>query len=174
VNLYHSPAREQPRRSGTQIDAEPISGYVLLASLFVGITSSALVLLRRNRLMLRAPGLLDATLIGLGTARLSRLITRDKVMRPLRAPFTVAEREPAGDVKEQPKGSGLVHAAGELVTCPRCTAIWAASCLSLTYYASPSIGRFAALTLSSALVSDFANRTFALFNEHHDTTRQHS
>jgi hypothetical protein len=93
------------------------------------------------------------------------LITRDKVMRPLRAPFTVTDRHEPGPTKEHAKGSGWVRAAGELITCPRCTAIWAASGLSLTYLASPSVGRFAGLVLANSLISDFVNRKFAILNE---------
>lgn len=156
--------RERPEKRRPPTDGEPIGSYVLLASVLLGITNGALLYLRRNKLFLPKPTVLDLALIGLGTARLSRLITRDKVMRPLRAPFTVAEGNGAGEVKEHAKGSGFTRAAGELITCPRCTAVWAASCLSLTYFASPSVGRFAGLVLSSSLISDFTNRAFAVVN----------
>jgi hypothetical protein len=108
---------------------------------------------------------LDLALLSLGTARLSRLITRDKVMRPLRAPFTVTQAEPSGEVHEHAEGSGWTRAIGELITCPRCTALWAASGLTVAYYATANVGRFATLVLSSALISDFTNRTLAMLNE---------
>ncbi|HKO49637.1 MAG TPA: DUF1360 domain-containing protein [Polyangiaceae bacterium] len=170
----HFAARNEPRppsapdgesaRASTPDDAEPIAAYLVLAAAFCGITSSALIWLRRRKLVLPKPGALDVLLIGLGTARLSRLITRDKVMRPLRAPFTVTERPRPGESQERAKGSGMVRAAGELITCPRCTAMWAASGLSLSYLASPNVGRIAGLILSSSLISDFVNRKFALLN----------
>jgi hypothetical protein len=145
--------------------AEPIAGYLALAFTFLGLTCAGLVWLRRNKLLLPKPNALDVALIGLGTARLSRLITREKVARPLRAPFTITERTERAEVKEHAKGSGMIRAAGELVTCPRCTAIWAAGGLCLVYFASPSAGRFFSLILSSSLISDFANRKFAILNE---------
>jgi len=164
VVAANHPGFESPKQAGAATRDEPIHGYLVLASVFLGVTGSALLLLGRKA-RLPSPGALDAALLGLGTARLSRLITRDKVMRPLRAPFTVEQHEGPGEIKEQPKGSGLTRAAGELVTCPRCTAIWAASCLTITYFASPGVGRFVAMILSSSLVSDFVNRSLVLLNE---------
>jgi hypothetical protein len=146
-------------------DQEPMRAYFALACGFLGLTGGALLALRGNRWFLPKPDLLDTALIALGTARLSRLITRDKVMRPLRAPFTVTERTTAGQLKERAKGSGLTRAAGELITCPRCTAVWAATGLCLTYFAWPGAGRFVGLILSSSLVSDVANRKIALLDE---------
>jgi uncharacterized protein DUF1360 len=145
--------------------AEPIAGYVALASTFLGLTCAGMIWLRRTKLLLPRPTALDVALMGLATARLSRLITRDKVMRPLRAPFTVAEHGPPGEAKERARGSGLIRAAGELITCPRCTAMWVAGGLSLTYFASPRVGRFVGVLLSSSLISDYTNRKFALLNE---------
>jgi len=140
-------------------------GYIALASAFLGLTCVALLWVRRKHLVLPKPDALDTALIALATARLSRLVTRDKVMRPLRAPFTVIEGDALDAPKEHARGSGLRRAAGELVTCPRCTAIWAASGLCLTYFASPSTGRFAGMILSSSLISDLVNRKFALLSQ---------
>ena len=144
---------------------EPIQAYLTLVGVFVGASSLALVWLRRRRRRLPRARVLDLALLSLGTARLSRLITRDKVMRPLRAPFTVTQAEPSGEVHERARGSGWTRAAGELITCPRCTALWAASGLTVAYYATAYVGRFATLVLSSALISDFTNRTLAMLNE---------
>jgi len=141
--------------------SEPSAAYLALASAFLCITGTTLIWLRHRKLVLPKPGILDLVLVGLGTARLSRLITRDKVMRPLRAPFTATE---PGEIEERAKGSGMIRAAGELITCPRCTAIWAAGGLSLVYLASPSSGRFAGMVLSSSLISDYVNRRFAILN----------
>jgi len=143
---------------------EPKAAYLVLASTFLCLTGSALIWVRRKKLVLPKPGVLELVLIGLGTARLTRLITRDKVMRPLRAQFTVSERH-GPEIKEHARGSGMIRAAGELITCPRCTAIWAASGLSLLYLGAPSVGRFGGLLLSSSLISDFVNRSFAIMND---------
>jgi hypothetical protein len=165
---------------------EPTLAYLSLIGLFAGASSLALVWLGRRKRRLPKPELLDLALLGLGTARLSRLITKDKVTRPLRAAFTVTDSEPSGEVHEHPEGSGWARAAGELVTCPRCTAMWAGSALTVAYYGVPNVGLFASVVLSGALTSDFANRVLAMLNEiqpgnarttainaHGDTTSAH-
>jgi hypothetical protein len=154
-----------PARAAASSDASASVAYLTLAGLFVGVSSLALVWLRRHQRLLPRARALDLFLLSMGTARLSRLITRDKVMRPLRAPFTVTEAEPSGELRERAGGSGWTRAAGELITCPRCTAVWAASGLTVAYYATANAGRFASLVLSSALISDFTNRGLAMLNE---------
>lgn len=144
---------------------EPEVAYLGLAGAYITVTAGTWLWLRRHRHIWPKPGFFDLVLLGLATARLSRLITRDKIMRPVRAPLTAAEIEAGGELKEHAKGSGLVRAAGELLTCPRCTAVWAASGLALGFFASPASARFAGLLLSSSLISDFVNRSFALLNE---------
>lgn len=144
---------------------EPDRAYLALAGTYVVVTAGAWLWLRRHRHIWPKPGFFDLVLLGLATARLSRLITRDKIMHPVRAPLTAAAVEAGGELKEHAKGAGLVRAAGELVTCPRCAAVWAASGLTLGYFASPASARFAGLLLSSSLISDFVNRGFALLNE---------
>ena len=60
-------------------------------------------------------------LLGLATQHLTRLIAKDTVTAPLRAPFTRFER-PAGEgeVSERVIGTGLRHVLGELLSCPFC------------------------------------------------------
>src|SRR6266568_6180594 len=51
-----------------------------------------------------------------------RLITKDPVTSPLRAPFTVFEgQEGQAELKEEVRGHGARKAVGELVTCPFCS-----------------------------------------------------
>ena len=153
------------RNSEPAVREEPDGAYLALAGAYAAVTAGAWLWLRQRRHTWPEPGFFELVLLGLATARLSRLITRDKIMRPVRAPLTAAEIEAGGELKEHAKGAGLVRAAGELVTCPRCAAVWAAGGLTLTYFASPSSARFVGLVLSSSLISDFVNRGFALLNE---------
>jgi len=145
--------------------AQPAGAYLAFAGVYLVATAGAWLWLRRHRLTWPQPTFFDFVLLGLATARLSRLITRDKITLPLRAPLTASAAEGEQQPGIRPRGSGLVRAAGELVTCPRCAAVWAASGLTLTYFASPTSARFAGLLLSSSLVSDFVNRGFGLLNE---------
>lgn len=101
--------------------------------------------------------------MGLATSRVSRLVARDKVTRAVRAPFT--EVEPGAgpqDVKERPlPGKGIRRALGELVTCPRCVAMWASLGLTVGYLASPRTTRAVATLLATATVSDFVSAKVA-------------
>jgi hypothetical protein len=143
-------------------EEEPLRGYLAVTALFVAATTIGLVGLRRSRGKIPTPDLLDLFVLGAGTLRLSRLVSRDKVMSPVRAPFTEIERDKAnGEARERARGSGAVRAIGELLTCPRCTAMWASGALCLTYFWAPDLGRSVGVILASAAVSDVANRAFA-------------
>lgn len=141
---------------------EPLVDYALLATTFLSITGAAIATaLRQNAIPRRVP-LGDAVLLSLATARVSRLFTREKVTRPLRAPFTeVAADAKPGEVKEHARGRGITRAVGELLTCPRCFAMWASAAFSLGYVFSPGPTRVVAGIFSASLVSDFVNLRFA-------------
>jgi hypothetical protein len=141
---------------------EPLRGYLTVTALFLTATTFGLARLRRSRGKIPRANALDLFVLSTATSRLSRLVSRDKVMSPVRAPFTEVERDkPGGEVRERPRGSGAVRAVGELLTCPRCTAMWASSALCMTYFWAPDVGRSIGLILSSAAVSDLTNRAFA-------------
>jgi len=159
VSGSHPPGEEPSR--------ELLRSYAALAGVFVSLTSVAVYWLRRSGRRFPKPSALDVLLLSLGTARLSRLITRDKVLRPLRAPFVATESTGASELREYISGDGMNRAVGELITCPRCTALWAANALSLLYVATPGAARFAGLVLSSALLSDVTNRSIAILDERH-------
>ena len=66
---------------------------------------------------------------------MARLLTKDTVVSPIRAPFTRFEG-PGGpsEVNERVRGRGWRHAIGELITCPFCAGEWvAADGLQLAY-----------------------------------------
>lgn len=143
-------------------EQEPLIDYALLATTFVTVTGSAVAAaLRRGAVPAHVP-LGDTLLLGLATARLARLFTREKVTRPIRAPFTdVDEGARPDEVKEHPRGSGLIRAMGELLTCPRCFGMWASAALSLGYLFAPAPTRIASGILSASLISDYVNLRFA-------------
>src|SRR5690242_7806992 len=75
-------------------------------------------------------GLGDLVLAGVATHKLSRIIAKDRVTAPLRAPFTEFQEEGGpGEVEESPRGSGMRRAIGELLVCPFCLAQWVATAL---------------------------------------------
>src|SRR5687768_14764777 len=77
-------------------EQEPLAEYALVSLAFVTATAVGYRLLRRRHSVPELK-LTDLLLLGLATNRLSRLITRDKVARPVRAPFTeIDPNTPAG------------------------------------------------------------------------------
>lgn len=157
-SVSQAPRRLSPERGR---EKEPMGGYLVASALFAAATTFGLFQLRRRRGTIPKPDALDVFVLAVGTLRLSRLVSRDKVMSPVRAPFTEVERDSSnGTLRERARGSGAVRTIGELLTCPRCTAMWAAGALCMTYFWAPDIGRSVGVVLSSAAVSDFANRAF--------------
>jgi Protein of unknown function (DUF1360) len=101
------------------------------------------------------PGSSDVLLLGLGTFKLSRLITKDKVLLPIRQPF-VSDIEPGEgpEVNSKPGGSGVRRAVGELLTCPFCISVWIATVLTAAYALAPQAARIVASGLSALVVAD--------------------
>src|SRR4051794_28700891 len=63
----------------------------------------------------------DLILVGVATHKLSRVITKDAVTSPIRAPFARYQEDLGyGEVNETARGSGLRASIGELLTCNYC------------------------------------------------------
>lgn len=58
-------------------------------------------------------------------------------------------------------GSGLRHAAGELLSCPFCLGQWAATGLVAGVVAAPALGTAAATILATAQLSDYLQLAYA-------------
>jgi hypothetical protein len=98
----------------------------------------------------------DLVILGAATHKLSRLISKDKVMSFARAPFQRRERDAAsGEVTEEPRGTGPQRAIGELLGCPYCLGLWISAGLSIGLAVAPRETRFAASTLTALTISDF-------------------
>lgn len=99
----------------------------------------------------------DTVLLCAATHKASRLLTKEAVTSPLRAPFTRFE-EATGDaeVNESVRGNGLRHTVGELVTCPFCLGVWIAGALSAGLVFAPRMTRLVASTLTAIAASDLA------------------
>jgi len=74
--------------------------------------------------------LLDVVLIGVATFRLGRMIAFDRIMDPLRAPFSKVVDDNSGEGKTVvPRGNGFRQAFGQLIVCPTCVGTWVAAAL---------------------------------------------
>ena len=143
----YSPAAEQP----------PLASYAAISVLFAAGYGALLIAGRRSDLELPDDiGLRDLVIGGAATYKLSRLIAKDRVTSFLRAPFRRRTAgTPAGEVSEEPRGSGSQRAIGELVGCPYCLGLWIGAGLSIGFAVAPRETRFAASTLTAVAVADF-------------------
>jgi hypothetical protein len=134
------------------------AGYAALTGTFlVGAGAAIFGLERKGRLPEQIP-LTDLALLGVGTYQLSRTLTRDRVMTFLRRPFA-EEQGPAGrgEVRSEPRGTGLRRAIGELMICPFCMTQWVAGAALAGLCVAPKTTRFAASVLAVRTVAELAN-----------------
>lgn len=101
----------------------------------------------------------DILRIAIATHRLSRVVTKETVTAPLRAPFTrPVGTGMASEVEEEvvtdPVHDPLSHALGELLTCPFCMAQWIATALVGAHLIAPRQARMVTAVLSAVAGAD--------------------
>jgi uncharacterized protein DUF1360 len=138
-------------------DKPPLFSYAALigvfSALFVGALAAAT---RRGRQLPCRFQLADLLTIGVASHKLSRLISKDKVTSPLRAPFTELEGSGGpGEVEESARGQGARKAIGELLICPYCLGLWVVSAFAIGLLFAPRLTRFMAAIFSALTLSDF-------------------
>jgi hypothetical protein len=98
----------------------------------------------------------DLLTIGVASHKVSRLISKDKVTSPLRAPFTELQGDGGpGEVEERARGRGARKAIGELLICPYCIGLWVVSAFAVGLLFAPRLTRFLAAIFSALTISDF-------------------
>lgn len=87
----------------------------------------------------------DMALAAVATHKASRLVAKDTVTSPLRAPFTRLKGPSApAELAEEPRRGGARRAVGELLTCPFCLDQWVATVAVFGLVAAPRPTRLAA------------------------------
>lgn len=137
-------------------EERPLAGYVAAMSGF-GVLVSAFAAITRKR-GVKLPARIepyDFALLSLATHKLSRIISKDAVTSPIRAPFT-EYKEPAGagELNEDVRVHGVAHGIGELLTCPFCLAVWVATSLVAGFVNAPRATRLVASTFGAVAISD--------------------
>ncbi|NPC96828.1 DUF1360 domain-containing protein [Nocardioides sp. zg-DK7169] len=103
----------------------------------------------------------DLVLGALATHKFARIIAKEGVATPLRAPFTVFEGEAgAAEVDERPR-EGHRHTVGELLLCPFCLGPWVGGAYVAGLALAPGAARAWAATFSIVGVSDFLQHAYA-------------
>ena len=135
----------------------PLLSYAILIATFNALFGAALVAAKRSgRPLPERVGAADLVLIGAASHKLSRLVSKDKVTSPLRAPFTELEGSGGpGELEERSRGKGARKAIGELLVCPYCLGLWVVASFSLGLLFAPRLTRFLAAIFSALTISDF-------------------
>ena len=145
----------------------PLGGFLVIAGAYAAAVTGATVVLRRRRQPLpERVGAADLALLAVATHKLSRLLAKDPVTSPLRAPFTRFEglSGPA-ELAEKVRGTGLRKAVGALITCPFCLAVWVATAFALGLVVAPRATRLAASVLTAVTGADVLHLAYAALEE---------
>ena len=150
----------EPSGSYSGADPKPLGAYAALTGAFAGAVAGAeVVRRRRGRELPERIGPGDLALLAVATYKLSRLATKARVTSFARAPFTryTGEAGPS-EVSEEPRGTGLRRAVGELAVCPYCVGEWIAAGLVAAYIRDPRSTRTAAGLLAVVAAADVLNQ----------------
>ena len=156
-----------PDDSYSGADPKPLGAYALLTGVFAGaVAASEVVRRRRGRELPERIGAGDLALMAVATYKLSRLATKARVTSFARAPFTryTGEAGPS-EVTEEPRGTGLRRAVGELAVCPYCIGEWIAAGLMTLYVHDPRRTRTAAGALTVVAAADVLHQGWVALDE---------
>jgi hypothetical protein len=130
----------------------PLRGYLITMTTYGAVVIALTVLARATGR--RVPSRLepvDVALSAAATHKFSRLLTKDPVTSPLRAPFASYEgMSGPAELADEPRGRGEEKTIGQLVTCPFCAEVWIGTGLTAGLVFLPRMtrlvmGTFAAL-----------------------------
>ena len=144
----------------------PLAAYGLLAGVFnAGLVGFLVAAERKGKLPERfAPA--DIALMAVGTFKLSRLSTKDRVTSVVRAPFTRFQDDAGhGEVDEAARGRGLRRALGELLVCDYCLSQWVAGGYLAGFALAPRPTRAVATMYTAYAASDALQLTWSRYLE---------
>jgi hypothetical protein len=134
-------------------ETEP-ADYAALNAVWGGLLAGV-VLATRDRGARKDPiSGLELIPLSAATFALSKVIARERIGSWVREPFVHEE----GD--KEPRGRGLRHAVGELLTCTRCVGAWSALGVVGLRLAAPSSGRVVTNVLAASAANDFLQAGF--------------
>lgn len=153
----HRPEIETPAGDPPARERPPLVPYLVAMAIFNLLFATALLVARRQgRELPERVGADDVLLVGVASHKLSRLIAKDKVTSPLRAPFTELEGDGGpGELEERARGGATRRAVGELLICPYCIGLWVVAAFAFGLLFAPRLTRFLAAVFAALTVSDF-------------------
>ena len=147
-----------------QGDSErPLAAFSAIMGTYAAAVTGIVVVLRRHRRLLpEHVGAADLALMTVATHKLSRLLAKDPVTSPLRAPFTrFAGSSGPGELREKVRGEGPRKAIGALVTCPFCLGVWVSTGFASALVLAPRATRLAASVLTAVAGADVLQLAYA-------------
>lgn len=162
--------REHARAVRTEYshgEHRPLGGYAGTLAVYTASAglSALLYRLAGRRLPDRLrPG--DLALAAVATGKMARLLAKDPVTSPLRAPFTRYEGQSApAELAEEVRGVGARKTVGELLTCPFCNGQWVASGFVAGLLVAPRPTRALAGLFAVAAGADLYQHLYALVEQ---------
>jgi len=144
----------------------PLGGYLSAMGVHSAVTATIAVVVKlTGRPVPSRPATSDVVLLSIATHKLSRMLSKDAVTSPLRAPFTRYDKPiGSGEVMEQVRdqGSAARHAIGEMLSCPFCLAVWVATGLTGGLVLLPRLTRLVATGLTAVAASDFLQMAYVV------------
>jgi hypothetical protein len=157
--------------SGTSDDSphqrHRITGYLTTMSIYGSLVAGAAALGRaQGRSLPRSYAVQDLVLGALATHKFVRVVAKDTVTTPIRAPFTEFEGAAgSAEVNESPRPEPVRHVVGELLTCPFCLTPWVATSYVAALTLAPRVARAWAAVFAIVGASDFLQHAYALVRE---------
>jgi hypothetical protein len=153
---------QRERYSGGE--ERPLGGYLATMAAYGGMVAALAALARFTGQKVPADlSWTDVIRCAAATQKLSRLLAKDPVTSPLRAPFTSFEGTSGpAELREQVRGKGGRKTVGEMVTCPFCTGVWVATGFTAGLIYLPRTTRLATATLTALAGADLLQFAHAL------------
>lgn len=155
-------ARHQ-KHAYTHGEERPLGSLLVISAGYTAATAALFGVVRaRHRELPERLSAGDLALLTVATHKISRLVAKDPVTSPLRAPFTrFAGTSGEAELAEEVRGSGPRKAVGELVTCPFCLAQWVATALVFGFVLTPRPTRLVASVFTAVTGADLLQLLYA-------------
>lgn len=146
---------------------QPLAGYLGTMSVYGGVVASVAAAARvAGREIPDGFDVRQVLLSAAATHKLSRVLAKDPVTSPLRAPFTRFQGQSGpAELNEEVRGTGARRTVGELVSCPFCLDVWVATGLAAGLIFLPRTTRLAIGTLAALAGADLLQYTYAWLQE---------
>lgn len=159
---------EQARQAADEYRGDnprPLAGYlVALAAYGAVVAVTAVTAVATGRRLPDRWRQQDLFIVTLGTHKLARLLAKDAVTSPLRAPFAryAGPGGPAEVHEETRQAGALRHSLGELLTCPFCLDLWVATGFVIGLIFAPRFTRQVAGGFAVLAGADFLQLGYAM------------